>query len=72
MIEGMLALDGQVDQMQASPQEPPTLDVICAVVLMDYQQFRYGGQPWLPSVSNLGHLADQMRKRSSFRTTMPT
>jgi glutathione S-transferase len=71
MIEGMLALDGQVDQMQASPQEPPTLDVICAVVLMDYQQFRYGGQPWLPSVSNLGHLADQMRQRSSFAQTTP-
>ena len=50
---------------------PPTLDLICAVTLFDYQAFRYADQPWLPQTPNLRALAEAMRERPSFRLTMP-
>ena len=49
----------------------PTLDAICAVVLFDYQQLRYADQPWLPKTPGLQALAEAMRQRPSFATTMP-
>ncbi|MEY3637623.1 MAG: hypothetical protein RIR68_756 [Pseudomonadota bacterium] len=49
----------------------PTLDIICAVVLYDYQQLRYADQGWLPDTPALRALAEAMRKRPSFAETMP-
>ena len=49
----------------------PTLDAICAVVLFDYQQLRFGDQPWLPKTPGLQALAEAMRQRPSFANTMP-
>ena len=49
----------------------PTLDIICAVVLYDYQQLRYADQGWLPDTPALKALAEAMRKRPSFAETMP-
>lgn len=50
---------------------PAALDVICAVVLFDYQRFRYGTQAWLPHTPALQKLADAMNARESFATTRP-
>ncbi len=49
----------------------PTLDIICAVVLYDYQQLRYADQAWLPQTPALKALAEAMRQRQSFADTMP-
>ena len=49
----------------------PTLDAICAVVLFDYQQLRFGDQPWLPKTPGLQALAQALRQRPSFASTMP-
>jgi glutathione S-transferase len=49
----------------------PTLDIICAVVLYDYQQLRYADQGWLPQTPALKGLAEAMRVRPSFAETMP-
>ena len=49
----------------------PTLDAICAVVLFDYQQLRYADQPWLPKTPGLQALAQALRQRPSFASTMP-
>jgi glutathione S-transferase len=49
----------------------PTLDIICAVVLYDYQQLRYADQGWLPQTPALKGLAEAMRQRPSFADTMP-
>jgi glutathione S-transferase len=49
----------------------PTLDIICAVVLYDYQQLRFADQDWLPQTLSLKALAQAMRQRTSFENTMP-
>jgi glutathione S-transferase len=49
----------------------PTLDIICAVVLYDYQQMRYADQSWLPQTPALKALSEAMRKRESISQTIP-
>lgn len=73
MIEGLERLEGLAPQMAGTHPESrvPTLDLICAVVLYDYQQFRYGDQPWLPSTPALKDLAHTLRQRPSVGTTLP-
>ena len=73
MIEGMQRLDAAAAEMAgADPAaQAPTLDVVCAVVLYDYQQLRYGDQPWLPATPALKALAEAVRARPSFAQTMP-
>jgi glutathione S-transferase len=51
--------------------QPPTLDVIAAVTLYDYQQLRYGDQPWLPATPGLQALAEAWRTRPAFAKSMP-
>lgn len=73
MVEGMQRLDalaGEMTSAQAAAQTP-TLDVVCAVVLYDYQQLRYGDQPWLPVTPALKALAEAVRARPSFAQTLP-
>ncbi len=73
MVEGMQRLEAAAAEMHsASPaSQAPTLDVVCAVVLYDYQQLRYGDQPWLPATPALKALAEAVRARPSFAQTMP-
>ena len=77
MVEGMQRLEAVAPAMGGSKpgsnpgSTAPTLDVICAVVLHDYQQFRYADQPWLPRTPGLQALSEGLRQRASFARTMP-
>ncbi len=73
MVEGMQRLEAAAAEMAGSDPagQAPTLDTICAVVLYDYQQLRYGDQPWLPATPALKQLAEAVRARPSFAQTMP-
>ena len=73
MIESMERLEALASVLGgAKPgQAAPTLDQICAVVLFDYQQFRYGDQPWLPKTPGLKALAEAVRQRPSYTRTLP-
>ena len=74
MVEGMQRLEAQAPALagERPGATPPTLDAICAVVLYDYQHFRYGEQPWMPATPGLRALAEALRQRASFARTMPT
>lgn len=73
MVEGMQRLEALAAEMTSSQPaaQAPTLDIICAVVLFDYQQLRYGDQPWLPATPALQRLAEALRERPSFAQTLP-
>jgi glutathione S-transferase len=73
MVEGMQRVEAVVASMGgAKPGSvAPLLDAICAVVLFDYQQLRFADQPWLPKTPGLQALAQAMRERLSFASTMP-
>lgn len=73
MVEGLERLEAVAAEMlQASPaSQAPTLDVVCAVVLYDYQQLRYADQPWLPTSPGLKALAQALRVRPAFAQTLP-
>ena len=73
MIEGLQRLEAIADEMGgADPAaRAPRVDAICATVLFDYQRFRYGDQPWLPSTPRLESLAMALRARPSVATTLP-
>ena len=73
MVDVMQKLDALADSMHtAAPASlAPTLDVICAVVLYDYQMLRYARQAWLPASPKLASLALTWRVRSSFAKSMP-
>ena len=69
MAEGMQRLEAQAGAIASSGS--PTLDAIAAVTLYDYQQLRFGDQPWLPATPRLKALAEAWNHRSSFARTMP-
>ena len=69
MAEGMQRLEAQAGVIAASGT--PTLDVIAAVTLFDYQQLRFGDQPWLPVTLRLKALAEGWNSRPSFARTKP-
>ena len=73
MVEGMARLEAAVAEMVTGDagQKTPGLDVVCAVVLYDYQQMRFGDQPWLPATPGLVQLAQAVRVRPSFSQTLP-
>ncbi len=73
MAESLERLEAQADVLAgpAPGTRAPTLDVICAVTLHDYQQMRYGGQPWLPATPGLAALSQAVRQRPSFAQTVP-
>lgn len=50
---------------------PPKLDAICAIVLYDYMQFRFGDKDWLPKTPALHTLSVKMRARPSVNDTQP-
>lgn len=72
MIEGMQRLEahsGAIDGPQAD--RAPRLDAIAAVTLFDYQQMRFGDQPWLPATPGLRALSEAWNARPSFAKTKP-
>ena len=71
MVEGMQRLEAAAGDMVASAEAAPTLDVVCAVVLFDYQQLRFADQPWLPATPRLKALAEAVPQRPSFGRTLP-
>ena len=73
MVEGMQRLEAAAAEMAGTDPaaQVPTLDIVCAVVLYDYQQLRYGDQPWLPATPALQRLAEAVRARPSFAQTLP-
>jgi glutathione S-transferase len=72
MVEGLQRLEALADDLALPAGETaPTLDVIAAVTLFDYQQMRYGDQPWLPVTPRLRALAEAWRARPSMAKTMP-
>lgn len=73
MVEGMLRLEAVAAELAGThpADQAPTLDLICAVVLFDYQQFRYGDQAWLPATPALERLSAAVRARPSFAQTLP-
>jgi len=73
MVEGMQRLEALADAIAGSAPgaQAPRLDAICATVLFDYQQFRYGGQPWLPATPRLQAMALALRERPSVSSTLP-
>lgn len=73
MVEGMERLEAVARDMTGSDPagQVPTLDIVCAVVLFDYQHLRFGDQAWLPATPALKALAEAVRARPSFAQTMP-
>ena len=73
MAEALERLEAQAAVMAgpAPGTQAPTLDVICAVTLYDYQQLRYAGQSWLPATPGLAALSQAVRQRPSFERTVP-
>lgn len=69
MAEGMQRLEAQAGAIAASGT--PLLDAIAAVTLYDYQQMRFGDQPWLPATPRLKALAQAWNDRTSFARTKP-
>ena len=69
MVEGMQRLEAQAGAFASGGV--PLLDVIAAVTLYDYQQMRFGDQPWLPATPRLKALADAWNARPSFAKTRP-
>jgi glutathione S-transferase len=49
----------------------PTLDVIAAVVALDYVDFRFTDAPWMPDVPSLRALAKSLSSRASFEASRP-
>ena len=74
MVEGMERLEAlaATPGVFAAPNAAaPTLDAIATVTLFDYQQLRWGDQPWLPATPHLKSLAQGWRARPSFAATLP-
>lgn len=69
MIEGMQRLEEQAGAI--TMHGTPTLDVIAAVTLYDYQQLRFADQAWLPATPRLKALAEAWNARPSFAKTKP-
>jgi glutathione S-transferase len=69
MVEGMQRLEAQAEAIATTGV--PLLDAIAAVTLYDYQQLRFGDQPWLPATPRLKALAEAWNTRPSFAATRP-
>ncbi|MFN9503533.1 MAG: glutathione S-transferase family protein [Rubrivivax sp.] len=69
MVEGMQRLEAQAEALATTGV--PLLDAIAAVTLYDYQQLRFGDQPWLPATPRLKALAEAWNTRPSFVATRP-
>ena len=71
MAEGMARLEALASQALLGGEGAPTLDAVCAVVALDYLQFRFANAPWLPPMPALDALSLALRRRDSFSQTLP-
>ena len=71
MVEGMQRLETIAAQGLMAPDGIPRLDAIAAVTAIDYLDFRFAGEPWVPSLTHLEAVSLGLRNRRSFAETMP-
>jgi glutathione S-transferase len=71
MVEGMQRLEAVAGAIGSAAAGAPKLDAITAVTLYDYQQLRFGDQPWLPATPRLRDVAAAWNERPSFARTRP-
>lgn len=72
MAEGLARLESLVEQSSLTKQTGiPTLDIITAVVTLDYLRFRFPDAAWMPATPLLDALSKQWRARPSFEITIP-
>jgi len=68
MVRGLQRLEADPPAYEAGT---PTLDVITAVVALDYVDFRFPQVPWLPPLPALRRLVARSGARPSFETSRP-
>jgi glutathione S-transferase len=68
MVNGLLRLEEDPPRYDTGT---PTLDVITAVVALDYVDFRFPGVAWMPSVPALRRLVSRLSTRPSFEISRP-
>ncbi|MEW5887598.1 MAG: glutathione S-transferase N-terminal domain-containing protein [Pseudomonadota bacterium] len=71
MAEGMARLETIAARPPLAGDGVPTLDVIAAVVALDYLRFRFADATWLPPLPALDALSARLRQRASFAHTGP-
>jgi glutathione S-transferase len=71
MAEGMQRLESIESRASMAEDGIPRLDAICAVTALDYLNFRFSGETWMPPMPALNALSDRLRSRASFAGTMP-
>lgn len=73
MIEAMQRLDtvAPLMQRQFASDQKLTIDIMSAVVLFDYQHFRFAEQAWLPKTPELAKLTASLRDRPAVARTKP-
>ena len=70
MAEGLARLESLIEKSSLTKQTgTPTLDIIAAIVALDYLRFRFPDATWMPATPLLDELAKKWRGRASFETT---
>jgi glutathione S-transferase len=68
MVQGLLRLEADPPRYDSGT---PSLDVITAVVALDYVDFRFPKAAWLPELPALRRLVAQTASRASFEVSRP-
>ena len=68
MADGLARLEGNAPEYKDGT---PAIDVITAVVALDYIDFRFSQAPWLPALPTLRSLAARIAPRVSFKNSQP-
>ncbi len=71
MAEGIQRLETIAAQGLMAADGTPRLDAIAAVTAVDYLDFRFAGESWMPSLPYLASVSLRLRDRRSFAETMP-
>lgn len=71
MSEGMQRLEAIAAHGLMTADGLPRLDAIAAVTAVDYLDFRFAGESWMPSFPHLASMSLRLRHRRSFAETMP-
>ena len=68
MTEGLTRLDADAPTFSG---ETPTLDLVTAVVALDYVRFRFPDAFWMPRLERLDGMRRELRDRPSIKETIP-
>ncbi len=68
MVEGLQRLEADAPAYAVGT---PVIDVITAVVALDYVDFRFPKAAWMPALPRLRALAAQLAPRASFEASRP-